>query len=192
MKTRYCSVVYGGVVLFLLMALQGCAAGYRATPNEQRSAIQDMRQQSLSRLYQEKSSAQAEVQAAPGYAVFSNANVHVILASFGGGYGVVHNNSTGQDTYMRAGELGLGLGAGVKDYRLVMVFHTAESMNRFIEQGWTFGGQADAAAKAGDKGAAVGAEASVNDVTLYQMTESGLALQATLKGSRFWRDESLN
>lgn len=183
---------YIGLLIVVLFTLQGCAGGYRATPDEQRLAIQDMRQQSLARLYQEKSSARAEVQAAPGYAVFSNANINVILASFGGGYGVVRNNSTGQDTYMRVGELGLGLGAGVKDYRLVMVFHSDESMARFIEQGWTFGGQADAAAKAGDKGGAVGAEASVNDVTVYQMTESGLALQATLKGSRFWVDESLN
>lgn len=175
-----------------VLMLQGCAAGFRASPDEQRAAITEMRLQSLDRLYQEKSSARAEIAAAPGYAVFSNANVNVILASFGGGYGVVRDNATGADTYMRSGELGLGFGAGVKDYRLVMVFHSAESMQRFIEQGWTFGAQADAAAKAGDKGAAAGAEASVNDVTVYQMTEAGLALQATIKGARFWVDEKLN
>ena len=39
-----------------------------------------------------------------GYAVFDNANVNVILASFGGGYGVVKNNLTGKSTYMNMGE----------------------------------------------------------------------------------------
>ena len=179
-------------VLSSVLMLQGCAGGVNASATEQKNAITQMRSDVLSELYRQKASARTEVQSAPGYATFSNANVNVILASFGGGYGVVHNNSTGSDTYMKMGEVGLGLGAGVKDFRLVMVFHTAEAMQRFIEQGWAFGAQADAAAKAGDKGGAVGAEASVDDVTIYQFTEAGLALQATLKGTKFWVDEKLN
>lgn len=178
--------------LIMLMLLQACAGGFNATIDEQRTAIKQMQQQVLTQLYQEKASARSEVATAPGYAVFSNANVNVILASFGGGYGVVHNNKTGADTYMKMGEVGLGLGAGVKDFRLVLVFHTEQAMQRFVEQGWALGAQADAAAKAGDKGAAVGAEASVDEVTIYQFTESGLALQATIKGTKFWVDDKLN
>lgn len=176
----------------LVLLLQGCAGGINATPDEQRAAINDTKQQVLNQLYQEKASARQEVNAAPGYAVFSNANVNVILASFGGGYGVVTDNRSGQPTYMKMGEVGVGLGAGVKDFRLVMVFHTEDSMQRFIKHGWAFGGQADAAAKAGDKGGAVGAEASIDDVTIYQFTEAGLALQATIKGTKFWVDTELN
>jgi lipid-binding SYLF domain-containing protein len=180
------------IVLSLTVLLQSCAGGINASVAEQKSAIAQMRSDVLSELFREKASARAEVQNAPGYATFSNANVNLILASFGGGYGVVHNNQSGKDTYMKMGEVGLGLGAGVKDFRLVMVFHTVDAMQRFIDQGWAFGAQADAAAKAGDKGAAVGAEASVDDVTIYQFTEAGLALQATLKGTKFWVDEELN
>ena len=55
--------------------------------------------------------------------MFSNASVSVILASFGGGYGIVRNNTTGADYYMRMGEVGVGIGAGVKDFRAVFVFH---------------------------------------------------------------------
>jgi lipid-binding SYLF domain-containing protein len=179
-------------VLSTVLLLQGCAGGLNASVAEQKSAISQMRTDVLSELYREKSSARAEVQQAPGYATFSNANVNLILASFGGGYGVVHNNQNGKDTYMKMGEVGVGLGAGVKDFRLVMVFHTPDAMQRFIEHGWAFGAQADAAAKAGDKGAAVGAEASVDEVTIYQFTAAGLALQATLKGTKFWRDSELN
>lgn len=183
-------ILTAGLVIFAL--LQGCAGGFNASVDEQRSAIKQARQEVLTQLYKEKASARAEIAAAPGYAVFSNANVNLILASFGGGYGVVRNNQTGADTYMKMGEVGVGLGAGVKDFRLVLVFHTEQAMQRFIAQGWAFGAQADAAAKAGDKGAAVGAEASVDEVTIYQFTESGLALQATIKGTKFWVDEKLN
>jgi len=179
-------------VLSSVLMLQGCAGGVNASATEQKNAITQMRSDVLTELYRQKASARAELQSAPGYATFSNANVNVILASFGGGYGVVRDNRSGTDTYMKMGEVGLGLGAGVKDFRLVMVFHTAEAMQRFIDQGWAFGAQADAAAKAGDKGGAVGAEASVDDVTIYQFTEAGLALQATLKGTKFWVDKDLN
>ena len=173
------------------IALAGCATT-KGTPDERRAAIREMRTDVLTELYRRKASARAELAAAPGYGVFSNANINVILASFGGGYGVIRNNRTGADTYMKMGEVGVGLGAGVKDYRLVFVFHDAGTMNDFIETGISFGGQADAAAKAGDQGAAVGGEAVLDGVTVYQLTESGLALQATIKGTKYWKDESLN
>ena len=176
----------------LLLLLSGCAGGFNASVAEQRQSINSMRTTVLSQLYQQKASARAEIKTAPGYATFSNANVNLILASFGGGYGVVRDNRTGKDLYMKMGEVGVGLGAGVKDFRLVLVFHTEDAMQRFVEQGWAFGAQADAAAKAGDKGGAVGAEASVDDVSIYQFTEAGLALQATIKGTKFWLDKNLN
>ncbi|MEL7535842.1 MAG: YSC84-related protein [Pseudomonadota bacterium] len=179
------------VVLMLIGIAAGCASPGQ-TAAEQRLATTDMRSQVLADLYVEKASARDEIAAAPGYAVFSNANVNVILASVGGGYGVVRDNANGVDTYMRMGEVGLGLGAGIKDYRVVFVFHDRETMVDFVENGWSFGAQADAAAKASDKGKAVGAEAIADDVTVYQLTESGLALQATLKGTRYWRDSKLN
>jgi len=65
-------------------------------------------------------------------------------------------------------------------------------MSRFIESGWEFGGRADAAAKASDKGAAVGGEVLGDNITIYQITESGLALQATVKGTKYWKDGTLN
>lgn len=177
-------------IAFLALVLTACA-GYE-TREEKRRGVQNMKSDVLEKLYQAKPNVEAQIASAAGYGVFSNANVYVIIASFGGGYGVVHNNRTGVDTYMKMGEAGVGLGAGVKDYRLVFIFHTEEALDYFVTHGWSFGGQADAAAKAGQIGGAVGGEVLVNDVTVYQITEAGLALQATIKGTKFWRDNSLN
>ena len=174
-----------------MLITSGCATT-GGTPNEQRNAIDSMRTQTLTQLYAIKPDVRSQIAAAPGYAVFSNANVNLILASFGGGYGVARDNRSGRNTYMKMGEVGVGIGLGVKDFRIVFVFHTEESMRNFVDRGWTFGAQADAAAKASDKGGAVGGEVVVNNMTLYQMTESGLALQATIKGTRFWKDPDLN
>ena len=66
-------------------------------------------------------------------------------------------------------------------------------MNYFIEKGWEFGGSADATAKSGEKGEAIGGEAYFeDDIIIYQMTEAGVALQATISGTKYQKDSELN
>jgi len=179
-------------VLALSVSFAGCATTKGNTAAEKRVAIDAMQNEVLTELYLEKPDVKAQIANAEGYAVFSNVNVSLLLASFGGGFGVVRDNRFARRTYMKMGEVGVGLGAGVKDFRIVMVFHNKTALDQFIEKGWTFGAQADAAAKASDKGGAIGGEASVRNVTIYQLTKAGLALQATIKGTKFWKDPALN
>lgn len=181
-------------ILSLVIAFMfcGCATTSGNTPAEKRAAVQNMRQQVLADLYRIKPAVRAEVQSAPGYGVFSDANVNVILASFSGGYGVVRDNRNGNDVYMKMGEAGIGLGWGLKDFRAVLVFHDAATLEQFVSNGWQLGAHADAAAQAGDAGGSVGGEVLLDNITVYQMTESGLALQATIKGTRYWKDDELN
>lgn len=177
--------------LCLGLLLGGCVMS-GGSIEQKRAAVQDMKNQVLTELYREKPDVQQQIGGAPGYAVFSSANVNLILASFGGGYGVLRNNRSGQDTYLKMGEFGVGLGAGLKDFRVVMIFHTQEAMDRFMDYGLALGAQADAAAVASDQGAAVGGELQLDNITVYQLTQTGLALQATIKGTKYWRDEELN
>ena len=69
-------------------------------------------------------------------------------------------------------------------------------MKKFIDTGWQFGAEADATAKSGDKGAAAakeaGADTGGNLFEIYQMTDSGVALQATVAGTKYWKDTDLN
>lgn len=181
--------LYAMVIATLLL---GCATTKGTTPQEKQHAILDMKNETLAELYRVRPHAKSQIAKAPGYAVFSDANVNIIFASFGGGYGVVKNKITSKHTYMKMGELGIGLGLGAKDFRAIFIFHDQDTMNHFINSGWEFGGHADAAAKAGDKGAAVGGEALIDNITIYQLTKSGLALQATVKGTKYWKDEALN
>ena len=173
--------------ILLAILLMGCATTKGTTPHDKRQAIIDMKNETLADLYKIKPQAKSQVVKSPGYAVFSDANINIIFASFGGGYGVVKDNKTGKHTYMKMGELGIGLGLGAKDFRAIFVFHDKDTMKSFVESGWEFGGHADAAAKASDKG-----EILVDNVTVYQLTKSGLALQATVKGKKYWKDEALN
>ena len=192
MLTKTLQYFKAATVITILIAVSGCATTSSKSPSEKRAAVQKMRQDVLSEIYSEKPDVQSQVANAPGYAVFSNVNVNLLLASFGGGYGVVRDNQSGRDTYMNMGEVGVGLGAGVKDFRALMVFHSRDALNYFVEKGWASGAQADAAAKTSDKGGAVAGEAIVSsNISVYQLTKSGLALQATIKGTKFWKNHEL-
>jgi lipid-binding SYLF domain-containing protein len=179
-------------LILVLIAIAGCNPGNDLSYADQRKAIDDMAAENLQRLYTEKVSTKEEVKKAAGYACFSNANFNIIFASFGGGYGVVVDNETGDKTYMKMGSGGVGLGIGAKDFRQVLIFNTQETMDKFIESGWTFGGHADAAAKAGDKGGEASGEGAFGDVKVYALTESGLALQATVTGTKYYKYDELN
>tara|TARA_B110000967_G_scaffold110510_1_gene113084 strand:- start:2520 stop:3083 length:564 start_codon:yes stop_codon:yes gene_type:complete len=176
----------------LLMLISACSNQPTKTPIEKRQVIIDMRNQVFQDLYKIKPDVKAQISNAEGYAVFSNANINLIFASVGAGHGVVRDNKSGKNTFMKMGEAGLGLGIGLKDFRAVFVFHSCDALSQFAEDGWAFGVNADAAAKASEKGAAVGGEATFDNITVYQLTESGLALQATVKGTKFWQDGELN
>lgn len=181
--------------LFLVtccLAFVGCASMGDGSVATKRQKILDMREAALNQLYREKPDTRSQIQSAAGYGVFSNANINLLIVSAGTGYGVVKDNRSGNQTYMNMAEGGVGLGLGAKDYKIIMVFHNANALNNFVENGWTFGGNADAAAKAGEKGKSVEAEAYYGDVSVYTFTEAGLALQATIKGTKFWKDDKLN
>lgn len=175
-----------------ILLLGGCANIGEVTRAEKRVEVLTMSVEVLNQLYDKNPEVREKVKSAAGYAVFDNANVNFVLASVGSGFGVAIDNETKRRTYMKMAEAGVGFGAGVKDFSLVMLFDNKAALERFVNQGWAVGAQADASAKAGDQGAAAGGEISVDDVTIYQITQSGIALQLTIKGTKFWIDEELN
>lgn len=178
-------------VLLTAIMLSACSAS-GDTPAEQRAAIDKMNNDVIAAVEKESPGAMEVIKSAPGYATFSNSQINLIFVAAGSGYGVVNNNKTGKKTYMDMLEGGVGLGLGAKDFRAVYVFTTEESMNKFVDNGWGFGGEADAAAKAGDKGAEASGGVVMGDIIVYQLTETGLALQATVKGTKYSVNEELN
>ena len=187
--------------LSVLLALGAglCPAPSRAyakgDADAQRAEIRTMRDSVLEELYQLHPEAKSRIKDAAGYAVFSNVGINLVLASFAGGHGVVVTSGIlrHKETFMKMGSAGIGLGLGVKDFRAVFIFSDKDKLQAFIEKGWDFSGQADAAAKSDKKGAALaGAETAIPSVEIYQITKNGLALQATLQGTKYWKDKDLN
>jgi lipid-binding SYLF domain-containing protein len=178
------------LIVFLLIS---CMGPKGSSIGEKKTAVSKMQKDTLNELYRIHPIAKQELKNAKGYAVFSNTGFNLFLLSTGSGWGIAHDNMTGKDTYMKMYSAGVGIGLGVKDFRGIFVFTTKEAYNKFVEKGWQAGAQADAAAKSGEKGGS--AETAIDvapGVKLYQITKNGLALQATIQGTKYWKDDELN
>ena len=179
---------------FLVVTL--LAAGMslaKDTPDQQREKIRKMASATLADLYKLQPASQAAVQKSAGYAVFDNMGTNLLLVSTGRGAGIAVNSKTKQETFMKMISAGAGLGVGVKDYRVIFVFETEAALTTFMNSGWDASGQADAAAKAKESGGAFSGAANVTPgVWVYQITKNGLALQVTLQGTKYSKNDDLN
>lgn len=184
------------VLTALAMSASAALFGPKGDDVEQkRAAVRKQRDEILAKLYAAHPEAKEKIQKAAGYGTFNNKNMNLLLLSTGHGYGVVVDKK-GKETFMAMGSLGGGVGLGAKDLSVVFIYKNADVMKKFIASGWQFGAEADATAKAGEKGGAAAkegaADTGANVFEIYQMTDTGVALQATVAGTKYWKDKELN
>lgn len=187
----------GIVAALLLLVCAGfppLASGADDAKKEKaRADIDKTAEETLSRLYKAQPEARAAIKKAAGYAVFSNFGTKILLFGGGTGKGVAVNNATKKRTYMKMVELQAGLGLGIKKFRLVWVFENQTDLDAFINAGWELGGQTTAAAQTSGQGGSFAGAMSVSPgIWLYQLTDDGLALELTAKGTKYYKDSDLN
>ncbi len=173
-------------LLFLALACTVATLANASTDVEkQQKQIRSMTQDTL-QLYNADPRTKAAVKNAYGYAVFSDLGVKILFAGSGNGKGLAVNNRTKHETFMKMIELQAGLGVGVDKFRVIFLFDNKQAFDGFVNSGWEFGGQSTAAAKDGDKGAAMGGAVSVADgVWMYRLTEKGLAADISATGTKY-------
>jgi lipid-binding SYLF domain-containing protein len=178
---------------FGVTLLAAGVASAKDSPDQQRNKIRKMATATLNDLYKLQPTSQAAIQKSAGYAVFNNMGTNLLLLSTARGAGVAVNSKTKQDTFMKMISAGAGLGVGVKDYRVIFIFETEAALTKFLDSGWAGEAQADAAAKAGSSGGSYsGATQVAPGVWVYQITKNGLALQLTLQGTKYSKNDELN
>lgn len=171
-----------------------CAlAAVAKTKEEKQAEARKQANETLERLYKARPSARAAVKSAAGYAVFTSKSVKILLGGTGRGSGIAVENAANKVTYMKMTELAAGLGMGVKKFSVVFVFENKKALDDFVNSGWQFGGQTTAAAKSREGGGSLqGAVSVAPGVWMYQMTDKGLALELTGKGTKYSKDDDLN
>jgi len=173
----------------LLIAVTGVAK----TKTEKQTEARKKADETLQRLYKAQPSARAAIKAAAGYAVFNNKGAKILVGGTGSGSGIAMYNKSQQVTYMKMREIQAGLGFGVKKFSVIFVFENQKVLDDFVNGSWDAGGQTTAAAKSSDGGGSLqGAVAGGPGVWVYQMTDKGLALELTVKGTKYSKDDDLN
>lgn len=160
----------------------------RSGPEEVRARIDSVAQETLDELFEKDPKAKEYYEKSMGYAVFNNVKVAFFISG-GGGEGVAVAKETGHRTYMNMGKVGIGIGIGGQNYRVVFFFEDDETFRNFVNKGWQAG--ADAQAAGGPKGANAGAVFN-NGIAVYQLTNAGVIAQADISGTKYWKSKKLN
>lgn len=160
---------------------------------QERLHIREMAQGALSTLYEIAPGARTAIEHAAGYGVFSTFGMKIFFAGGTTGKGFVCNNRTKRYTYMKMLQVQGGLGFGVSKDRIIWVFETRKALNDFVNLGWDFGGKARATAMVQNQGGMFSGAISVAPgVYLYQLTDSGLAAELTVTGTKYLKNNDLN
>lgn len=176
-----------------LLAMAGTPLLAKDSKAEEQAKVRETVKKALDKLYEVNPQAKSAIQKAAGYAVFSNFGMKILVAGGGSGKGLAVDNKTRKEVFMRMKEVQAGLGFGAKKFSLIWVFATKKNLDQFVNSGWEGGGQATAAAKTKDGGGSLqGAVPMGEGVWLYQLTDKGLALELTVKGTKYYKDDDLN
>ena len=185
--------------IWLMSVLMLClmtATAFAANPakiQKERTEIEELSTKALQNLYEKVPSAERVIENCYAYATLSNTGMKLGLFGDAHGRGVAVNNETGERVYMRMKEMGIGFGLGVKEYDLIFVIGTEEAWNSFISGDVKFASSAEAAASDGQAGGSIeGASIASDGIWVYQMTKKGLALDASIKGTKIYADKNLN
>lgn len=161
------------------------------TPELTRQRIDGVATEALDVLFSVNAEANALYEQSYGYAVFDARQLTVAGATAGYGRGVAIEKATNARTYMKMGTggVGLSLGLGGFDRKIVILFEDGTIFHQFIDNGY------DATAQAGTM---FGDEKESQEVqfidgrSIFVLTESGWKVSASAAGTKYWKDADLN
>jgi lipid-binding SYLF domain-containing protein len=157
-------------------------------PAATRREIDSIAASTLSKVIASSAGAKALFDVSYGYAVFDSRKASFLITT-GRGVGVAIRKSDGKKTYMHVASAGVNVGAGLQFYQGLFLFETEAAFNRFIDSGW----QADATAGATLGKANLEAQAKfTNGMAYYQLSETGVMLDADITGTKYWKSKELN
>jgi lipid-binding SYLF domain-containing protein len=176
------------------LAMSFLASGAFAAEDKaaKQAEVQKKTEAALERFYKAKPELKDATAKAPGYGIFTTYGFSFVIGGSGGA-GLVHDNKTKHNTYMKVGGGSAGLQLGASQTEVLIVFKTVAAMNNFVAKGWSAGGAATASAGAGSATAGGGkGETEMGDAATYTMTKNGLEVGLAAGVSKFWKDKELN
>ena len=179
-----------GIGALSLSLIAGSA--FAATKAENQAEALKATAAAMSRFATKRPELKAQAAKAPGYAIFTTYGVSFIIGG-SGGTGVVHDNKTKKNTFMKIGGASAGFQLGAVENDVLVIFKTAAAMQDFIENGWgVTGGVAAGAAASGAGGGGGQAGSAMGEVETFTLTKNGIEAGLAISGVKAWKDDELN
>jgi lipid-binding SYLF domain-containing protein len=157
-------------------------------PAATRKEIDSVADTTLNAILSKSKAAKALYDASYGYAVFDSRKASILITT-GKGIGVAVDKASNQRVYMHVATAGINVGAGVQFYQGLFLFENKSAFDTFVNSGW----QADATAGATLGKNALEAQAKfTNGMAYYQISETGIMLDADITGTKYWKSGELN
>lgn len=153
----------------------------------ERQARLQIADQGLQKLYKIQPDARAAVEKAVGYAVFEVDSIYAVLFVGQKGKGVLFDNATKKPIFMNSSRAGTGPGVGKQKVYQVFVFKSKGAMDQFLAAG-SAGADVGASVSTGKDGMTRSFNPSID---IYQVPESGMAVQASWGGTVYTVDSQL-
>ena len=141
----------------------------------------------LQKLYRIQPDARDAVEKAVGYAVFQVDSIYALLFVGQKGKGVLFDNATKKPTFMNSSRAGTGPGVGKQKVFQIFVFKSRSALEQFVAAG-SAGADVGASVSTGTDGMTRSFNPSID---IYQVPESGLAVQASWGGTVYTVDAQL-
>jgi lipid-binding SYLF domain-containing protein len=157
--------------------------------------IRQMRDDTLKRLFKTKPEVKNEIAKAEGYAVFDASQTNVLLLVTSKGGGVVVDQAKKKETFMKMAKVGMGPGVGHKKFKQILVFRSRKLLDLFVTTGADVAASADATFKRENDADGIVLDGSVSfnpELSVYQITDQGMMLQANWGGVGYLPDSDLN
>ncbi|MBC5784573.1 hypothetical protein H8N03_16615 [Ramlibacter sp. USB13] len=183
-----------GLLAAAALVLATCGAGWaQDTPagpeakEAERQARLQLADQGLQKLYKIQPDAREAVEKAVGYAVFEVDSIYALVFVGQKGKGVLFDNATKKPTFMNSSRAGTGPGVGKQKVYQVFVFKTKGALEQFVAAG-SAGADVGASVSTGKDGMMRSFNPSID---IYQVPESGMAVQASWGGTVYTVDAAL-
>ena len=163
----------------------------KLTPEQKeagRNAALKMAADGLEKLYKVQPDARKSVEGAVGYAVFDITSIYAILFVGQKGKGVLFDNASKKTTFMVSTRAGTGPGVGKQRVYQIFAFKNKGAMDQFVAAG-NVGGDVSGSYSTGSGGSTMSFNSNID---IFQIPESGMAVQASWGGTVYSKDADLN
>ncbi len=174
-------LIKSSFLLIALLSIVGCASIPVEERAQKRQDLNIMAQDTVTRMIEKEDDLETQLESSVGHFVADISAVSATVIGGGSGLGVLYDKENGTRTYMNVKRFDLGMGLGVRSFRLLIIFQDREGFEDFRKGGWesaigteVAGGEAGASAVAGSR-------AGQFDYTVHFLSETGAMAAASAR-----------